>query len=148
MAEYLFCLDNILALTLLGFILFDYHISKSISTIIGTIGIVGIAMAICYYTKESGVYVTILVARYGKPLLNLISKIRLTPSRSMPDLSNIDLFVILRATYYKFITMLLAPISCYMISVRQKLITIYQEIALRMKNLFMSKQKNNVFLYS
>ncbi len=148
MTEYLLCLDNVLALVLLFFILCNYHISKSTSTIVGTIGIIGMAMAICSYTKESGLYVTLIAARYGKPLLNLITKVRFTPSRSMPDLSSIDLSVILRATYYKFITMLCAPITCYMVDIRQKLIEIYQEIAIGMKNLFMPKTRNNTFLYS
>lgn len=148
MTEYLLCLDNVLALVLLFLILCNYHISKSTSTIVGTLGIIGIAMAICSYTKESGLYVTIIATRYGKPLLNVVSKIRLTPSRSMPDLSSIDLFVILRVTYYKFVTMLCAPITCYMVDIRQKLIEIYQEIAVRMKNLFMTKTRNNAFLYS
>ena len=80
--------------------------------------------------------------------MNLISKIRFTPSRSMPDLSSIDLYVILRATYYKFVTLLCIPIKCYMVTLRQRLIEIYQEIAVRIKQIVTNKNRNNAFLYS
>lgn len=148
MTEYLLYFDNVFALTMLTFILFNRHISKSISTILSTIGIIGIAMAICSYTKESGVYVTLIITRYAKPCMNLISKIRFTPSRSMPDLSSIDLYVILRATYYKFVTLLCIPIKCYMVTLRQRLIEIYQEIAVRIKQIVTNKNRNNAFLYT
>lgn len=134
----LFTLENIAIVLMFLHIILNKRINKSMLEICKYIVIVIITMSICCYIKETSVLISFFFTRYGKTLLKTISKIRIKPSRSMPDFTNIDILVILKATYYSFTS----PFKYQIIEMQNRILTIYLEIIKHIKQII-GKNYNN-----
>lgn len=134
----LFTLENIAIVLMFLHIILNKRINKSMLEICKYIVIVIITMSICCYIKETSVLISFFFTRHGKTLLKTISKIRIKPSRSMPDFTNIDILVILKATYYSFTS----PFKYQIIEMQNRILTIYLEIIKHIKQII-GKNYNN-----
>lgn len=138
---YLFILENIVIACIFLYIILNKHINKSMLEICKYITIVIITMSICCYIKETSILISFFFTRYGKTLLKVVSKIKIKPSRSMPDFTNIDILVILKATYYSFTS----PFKYQILEMQNRILTIYLEIIKHIKQITSNNYNNRSY---
>lgn len=129
---YLINIGNIISSIILMYFMFNKRINKSILKVLNIVIVIIIAMAISYYIKESSVLITFFLTRYGRSILKLMSKIKIKPSKSMPDFTNIDLVIIFKNAYYS----LTSPFKFQIMEMQKRMLEIYLQIIRQIKQMF------------
>ncbi len=135
--------ENALAIIILVYVVTNNRINKSMLSICNLTIVIIIAMAICYYINETNVLISFCLTRYGKALLRMLSQIRLKPSKSMPDITSIDLVIIIKVSYYNLINDFTMPIKSQILQMQNRMLEIYREIVRQIKQIVLKTNNNN-----
>lgn len=116
-----------------GILLFHPYVYHQINKILSMFFIFILYNGLFYLCKRTDIVTILWNYRLDQVMPNIVSKIHFTPSRSMPDLSNINFMSLLKANYLRFKLKIVSPITYYCQRIKEVMVVLIIVIKTIMK---------------